>query len=786
MTQVSVSAYSKWSAIIVLGVILMFGWGVVTDPNFEGTPRLHMLREIFGALLAFFAGMLAMRLSNIRQSSYFLFIALGLLGAGFLDGYHLLVTSETLSPYITSRWPALAPWSWMASRLFLSIMLALSLYIFHYEQRKRVSIAQFRRTLYRISILLLLACILFFAILPPPSVYFVGGPMPQPQELGPALLFLLALVGYLVKGRWWQDNFEFWLVQALIVSVVAQALTMPFAETNFDAYFASAHFFKVMSYLLILVGLALQTLQVFQSEMLNRSMRLEAIVEMAADAIITMDSDGKVETFNPAAELMFGYTSGEVVGQDMQVLMPAAYRRGHKDGLQNYLDTGKAKVIGTVAAVEGRRKDGSLIPIELVVSGMKVDGEQMFTGILRDVSERKHAEEKLLAAKEDAEKANAAKSQFMVSMSHELRTPLNAILGFSELLEMQADARAPDQQKFAHNIHLAGRKLLQMITEVLDLSTIEAGNLALDIQPVEIAALVEDSVTMSKSALADKVYITIENTIKDTKLRVQGDSRRIQQVLINLLGNAIKYNRGQGWVKVSSLVQREGWLRIQVEDSGAGIAGDKLPLLFEPFERLEQVGGVISGTGVGLSIAKQLVEAMHGTIGVESAEGEGSTFWFELRLTDNVADGAERKTAVAAEDSHPSHPREARPFIVLYIEDYRLSVELMERALENLPGVELLLARTAEEGLEIVNAQHLDLILMDMMLPGMNGLEATTIIKQNEATRNIPVVALSGNAFPEDIELALSKGCQGYLVKPVAIKDLYAVIDEIRQKPQQS
>jgi PAS domain S-box-containing protein len=421
-----------------------------------------------------------------------------------------------------------------------------------------------------------------------------------------------------------------------------------------------------------------------------------------------------------------------------------------------------------------QRKDGTTYPVETRLQLLQQQGTH-FLAIVQDITERKMAEVEFLAARQ-AEEASRAKSAFLSSMSHELRTPLNAILGFGQLLEMNTDSSTPEQRELIKYILTAGHQLLGLVNELLDLARIETGALQLNMQPLCIADLAASCVVQVVAAMANKKGVVIENTLTDPALWVQGDDLRLRQVLINLLSNAVKYNKERGRVTIHGVIEPEGRLRIEVRDTGMGIASDKLPLLFSPFERLDQRHGTISGVGIGLHITKQLVESMHGTVGVASEPGKGSTFWFELPL----AEAAARPAVAPERTAPPVSPVQSR-FVVLYIEDNSLNVKMVEIALQRLAGVELLTAGTAEEGLTIAEENIPDLILMDMQLPGIDGVTATTILKGVDTTKDIPVVALSANAMQEDVDRALKAGCCTYLAKPIKLQALHEVINRVRQ-----
>jgi signal transduction histidine kinase/CheY-like chemotaxis protein len=380
---------------------------------------------------------------------------------------------------------------------------------------------------------------------------------------------------------------------------------------------------------------------------------------------------------------------------------------------------------------------------------------------------------------DEAERANQAKSHFLSSISHELRTPLNAILGFGQLLKFEIDSSTLSQQESISHILLAGHHLSGLIEQMLDLARIDIGKWEINSESLSIAGLISSCADQVAVAMEDNLNITIENTITDTSLWVQGDDLSLRQVLINLLSNAVKYNKQDGRVTISSVIEKAGRLRIEVRDTGAGIPCDKLPLLFTPFERIDQKYGTISGVGIGLHISKRLIEMMQGTIGVESVPGKGSTFWFDLPL----AQKADEPTMASTEIEKPMLHKDSR-FNILYIEDNASNVKLVERALRRFPGIKLFVAGTATAGLSIAEQEHPDLILMDIHLPDMDGITATTLLKRNDAIKHIPVMALSADAMQGDINRALNAGCCAYLTKPIELQMLYEKIASVGESKE--
>ncbi|MDO8892110.1 MAG: PAS domain S-box protein [Sulfurimicrobium sp.] len=411
-------------------------------------------------------------------------------------------------------------------------------------------------------------------------------------------------------------------------------------------------------------------------------------------------------------------------------------------------------------------------------------------GTVQDITRQWQAEEKLrqmnetlearvadrtfdlMRAKEEAERANSAKSEFLSRMSHELRTPLNAILGFGQLLE--SDMRnplAPDQQDNIHEILHAGSHLLELINEILDLARIESGRLELMPEAVPIRPLVDECVALMQSlAWQRNIRLSADAACG---CAIQGDRLRLRQILLNLLSNAIKYNQEGGSVEIACHLAPPGRIRINVRDSGRGIPSDAMTRLFKPFERIGSPYDGIEGTGIGLALAKKLTEAMDGVIGVESMDGEGSTFWIELPLA------AAEIPIPAMESKAAEHIVRATSRTLLYIEDNPANLRLVKKIIAGRSGLALLDAHTAELGLEIARAFQPDIILLDINLPGMDGYEALRDLQNNPATCHIPVIAITANAMERDVERGLAAGFVDYLTKPIQIPRFFALLDEL-------
>ena len=502
-----------------------------------------------------------------------------------------------------------------------------------------------------------------------------------------------------------------------------------------------------------------------------------SLFESNIDAIMTTDPSGIITDVNKQMEVLTGCTRDELIGAPFKNYFTDPDRA--ETSIKLVLSEKKV----TNYELTVRARDGK----ETVVSYNATtfyDRDRRLQGVFaaaRDVTERKRFEQalqesnvELESAKSAAEKANLAKSDFLSSMSHELRSPLNAILGFAQLMESASPSPTASQAASIAQILQAGWHLLKLINEILDLAVIESGKVSLSLEPVSLAEVMSECQAMMEPE-AQQRGIRMTFPRFDDSVFVWADRTRLKQIVINLLSNAIKYNKEQGTVVVDCTVISPERTRISVKDTGAGLTPEKLAQLFQPFNRLGQEASGVAGTGIGLVVTKQLAELMEGVLGVESTVGMGSEFWVELLSTaapEPAVGGAE-----PAEQAQPRRPTGTRIRTLLYIEDNPANMELVEQLIARRTDLRLLTAVNGTLGIELARASPTDVILMDINLPGISGIDALKILREDPSTAHIPVVALSANAMPRDIAKGLEVGFFSYLTKPIKVKEFMETLN---------
>lgn len=510
---------------------------------------------------------------------------------------------------------------------------------------------------------------------------------------------------------------------------------------------------------------------VFYRTMQENKGRLQAILDTAVDAIITIDGRGNIQEFNKSAERLLGYQAIEVVGHNVNMLMPEPYHSEHDGYLKNHRETGETKIIGLGREVMARRKDGSTLPVRLAVGkvAQKDPDDLLFVGMLSDISDRHALEESLRQAAERAEHAAQAKSNFLANMSHEIRTPMNAILGFTDLL-LHTEL-TPIQREHLQTIRRSSGSLLSLINDILDTTKIEQGYLELENGAFSLKNLIEQIFsTLYLSAQAKGLYL--ETDYPDSMPEYfMGDSLRITQILTNLVGNAIKFTE-QGGVKVKLSFANER-VCIQVQDTGIGMTDEQASSIFEPFTQADSsISRRFGGSGLGTTISRQLAETMGGEIQVETELGQGSSFYVWLPLA--VAD-------MPAQQEKTTQTVELPKLKLLIADDVEQNLQLLRLILEK-AGHEVVTASNGQEAVEQYQAGNFDAVLMDLHMPVIDGLQASQKIRTHEQNLNLqrtPIIALTASVMQRDRIKAKQAGMDGFAAKPLDVPQLFAEIGRV-------
>jgi PAS domain S-box-containing protein len=512
-----------------------------------------------------------------------------------------------------------------------------------------------------------------------------------------------------------------------------------------------------------------------QAAKLSRSEAfLDSILEHIPNMLVVKDaSDLRFVRFNRAGEQLLGYSREQLLGKNDYDLFAA-----------DQADTFTAQDRQTLAS--GAPLDIAEEPIYTRQHGLRYlhtkkipvlddhGSPRYLLGISEDITERKHADQVVRDAKEEAERANRAKSEFLSRMSHELRTPLNSILGFSQLLKM--DGLSENQREPIHYILQSGRHLLLLINDLLDIARIEAGGMTLSLEPVAIGSLLRDVVAIVAPIAATR-NVSVEIAPLDPECSVLADHQRIKQVLLNLLSNAIKYNREGGDVRIDC--ERAGPnLRVLVQDTGRGIPAEQLAGVFTPFDRLGAERDDTDGAGLGLALSRQLMELMGGTLTVESDPGVGCTFTAELALAAVTSDASSSGSRTV--ETFPDDQRDGvNPVRLLYLEDNMANIKLVERVLGRRPGITVVATGQGQLGIELARHDPPDVIVLDLHLPDLPGEQVLSLLKRDARTEAIPVIVLTADASAGQATTLRELGAAAYVTKPLDVPSFLATLDAV-------
>jgi len=576
-----------------------------------------------------------------------------------------------------------------------------------------------------------------------------------------------------------------WTVAVTVLALALRVLALALGDVTATAFLAEAIVLVVVA-LAVSIAASSVSQTALARALAQQAAHAQVILDSALDAVITIDADGVTLGWTTRAQEMFGWSAEDVVGHPIaDFIIPPPLRNAHFRGLARYRSTGEGPVLGTVLSVGALDRDGREFPIELAISAAvpSVNGPT-FIAFLRDISERRHAETVVAGALAEAEAASRAKSEYLSRVSHELRTPLTVIVGFAGLLEMENPR--PDQEDSIAMVLKGGDQLLRMIDDLLEISRAESGREELALRPVPVDEVIAECVALVALSAAQRRVAIHRDLGSVSGECVMGDAQRLRQVVLNLLTNAIKYNREGGHVDISVRAVDGNRLRLSVRDGGPGIDAELLPRLFQPFDRLGAERTTVTGTGLGLALSKHLVEAMEGTIGVDTEAGEGASFWVELaRASGEERVPADEDTAAPAAAPAIASRVDQAPVTTktaLYVEDNLANLELVQRTLQHRPAVRLLPLMQGGLALDLAVQHRPDLILLDVHLPDINGDEVLRRLKGDDRTRHIPVIMLSADATPHQASRFRRAGAEAYLTKPIRVRELLGAIDDALAK----
>jgi PAS domain S-box-containing protein len=489
---------------------------------------------------------------------------------------------------------------------------------------------------------------------------------------------------------------------------------------------------------------------------------------------ISYFDEGQYVDINNAFLEVLSYSRDEIIGKtnkELKLFVDPKQRKEILDSLNQDIPVRKVEILM-------RTKDGIVKTGLLSADSIFIDAKRCLLTVTIDITERKKAEEALKIAQLEADKANIAKSEFLSRMSHELRTPMNSILGFAQLLNM-GELNAGQKKGVNHILH-SGKHLLDLINEVLDISRIEAGRLSLSMEPVKIFNVIQEVIDIAGPLAAQRQILIEVNELPDNLLHVKSDKQRLKQVILNLINNAIKYNRDGGKITISTeLIPKPEtgvvMVRISISDTGIGISKDNIKNLFKPFERIGAENTQIEGSGLGLAVVKKLIDALDGKIGVESELNKGTTFWIELPKTDSPLEGLDKTIILSEVNTTLVNKRGT----IVYIEDNTPNIELVDQILKShSSNIRLLTCKYGREALNYAHEYSPDLILLDLNLPDMHGSEVLKILQSNEKTKSIPVIIISADAMPQQLDKLINAGAKKYLTKPLDVIEFLKVVSD--------
>lgn len=799
-----------------------------------GTNDMHILTEGLNTVMAFVIGAIALIRYYSKKNTTVLYIATGFLGAGILDLYHIFMISSLSSPISGLLPKGIEHFSEWAARSFLPFMMIVSWVAWwRQDDKKQRPVINENKTYILVGVLTL-ACMGLYVFLPTIGVTGDTGLYKQGFEsCVVGSLYLFSALAYIKKGRWRNKDhhFDFFLIHSFLIAFWSEALFMSQSQQLYDINFIGAHVFKLLSYILVFVGLLISTFKLFRiaesssvalsayNRMLQDTLKEVSDIKLALDAsacVIVTDTKAKIKTANENFVTMSKYSKEELIGKTPRIVNSGYHSKEFMDSMWQTIRSGNV----WRGEFKNRAKDGSYYWVDnTVVPFCNEDSKEpyQFVSIQYDITQKKVTEEELYTARykmeeinktlkltnerleeesyqvaqlaEKAEQANVAKSQFLANMSHEIRTPMNAIIGMTELaLETELDA---EQLDYMETVHSSATALLRLINDILDFSKVEAGEMDLREESFDLHAKLSDTLKMFK-VNADKKGLDLNlNIDENVPISVMGDEYRLSQVLINLLGNAMKFtDNGSISLSVSmdsaysgsQLSNKPASFIFKITDTGIGISKEHQDRIFNPFAQVDDSSTrQYGGTGLGLAICRKIAKLMDGNLWLEESSSSGSTFALRVKMQVMHQLEAVGEKTPQVDFNHVKPEREMdKALNILVAEDNLVNQKLIKRILEK-SGHQVTLVGNGQEAVEILENNQFDVVFMDIQMPVKDGFEATYEIRQREKRSDYrhTIIALTAHAMKEDIEKCIRNDMDGYLSKPIDKKKLFKLLHDL-------